>query len=76
MKTRIVITNGELGYDNTLFFEYDYRSWQGRKRIQFWAELLADLSGKPVQVFTHYDWYNDKTANPIMRVGFLNGGAN
>jgi hypothetical protein len=74
MKTKIVITNGDLGSDNTLFFEYDPWSWQGRKRIQYWAEFLATRSGKPVECFTHANWQNGKL--PFMRVGFANWGAN
>ncbi len=74
MKTRIVITNGELGSDNTLFFEYAIHTWQGKRRIQYWAEYLAERSGKSVQVFTYWDWKTDRLNYPIMRVGFLNGG--
>jgi hypothetical protein len=76
MKTRIVITNGDLGSDNTLFFTYDPYSWQGRKRIQYWAEFLATRSGKSVECFTYFEWREKKTPRPFMRVGFLNGGAN
>jgi hypothetical protein len=68
MKIKIVITNGDLGTDNTLFFTYDPYSWQGRRRIQYWAEFLAERSGKSVQVFTYYAWREDKTDRPILCV--------
>jgi hypothetical protein len=74
MKTKIVITNGELGTDNTLFFEYDIHTWQGKRRVQYWAEFLAIRSGKSVECFTQYNWHEDK--QPFMRVGFVNGGQN
>lgn len=73
MKTRIVITNGDLGTDNNLFFEYDIHTWQGKRRIQFWAELLATRSGKSVDVFTRYDWHEDRLDRPIMSVRHIGG---
>jgi hypothetical protein len=68
MKTKIVITNGDLGTDNTLFFTYAIHTWQGMARARYWAEFLAERSGKSVQVFTYYAWREDKTDRPILSV--------
>lgn len=66
MKTRVVITTEGLGSDNTLFFDYDIDTWQGLAKVRQWATYLSKRQGMPVNVYTHYAWYEDK--RPFMRL--------
>jgi hypothetical protein len=67
MKTKIVITNHQLGSDNTLFFEYAVHTWQGRRRVEYWAEFLSKRSNLPVYVYTRFNWQENK--KPFLTIG-------
>ena len=46
MKTRILITNGDLGTDNQIVVRYNIGSWQGMRKVIDWTTYLAAKTGK------------------------------
>ena len=46
MKTRILITNGDLGTDNNFVVYYNVNSWQGMRQVIHWTTYLSAKTGK------------------------------
>jgi hypothetical protein len=50
MKTKVWVTNGDLGSDNNWAFEYNIQSWQGIKALRGWVAMMGLKTGKTAWV--------------------------
>ena len=54
MQTKIYVTNGDLGTDNTWIVRYNLNSWQGRNALKRAVHQLEAQTGKPAWALTGY----------------------
>lgn len=74
-RTRVVVTNGELGTDNTCFIgEFAIYSPQGRAAIKRHTQAMAERHGRVAWALTYGRWDKAHTAktppNDTLAVAF------